>query len=29
MNDHRCMRDIDPADVAEIAQRILLQAAHP
>ena len=24
MNDHRCMRDIDPAYVAEIAQRLLV-----
>src|SRR5437868_4259937 len=28
MNDHRCMRDIDPSYVAEIAQRILLQTAQ-
>ena len=24
MNDHRCMRDIDPAYVAEVAQRLLV-----
>jgi heptosyltransferase-2 len=24
MNDHRCMRDIDAAHVAEIAQRLLV-----
>ena len=28
MNDHRCMRDIAAADVVEIAQRVLQQAAH-
>jgi heptosyltransferase-2 len=27
MNDHRCMRDIPAADVAEIAQRVLSEAA--
>jgi heptosyltransferase-2 len=27
MNDHRCMRDIAAADVAEIAQRVLSEAA--
>ena len=27
MNDHRCMRDIAAADVVEIAQRVLSEAA--
>ena len=27
MNDHRCMRDIPAADVAEIAERVLAQAS--
>jgi heptosyltransferase II len=26
MNDHRCMRDIPPSDVVEIAQRVLVKA---
>jgi heptosyltransferase-2 len=26
MNDHRCMRDIPPSDVADIAQRVLAEA---
>ena len=26
MNDHRCMRDIEAAEVADIAQRVLAQA---
>ena len=26
MNDHRCMRDIDASDVAEIAQRLLVES---
>jgi heptosyltransferase-2 len=29
MNDHRCMRDIDPTYVAELAQSVLVQTAHP
>jgi heptosyltransferase-2 len=29
MNDHRCMRDIDASDVADIAQGILQRATHP
>jgi heptosyltransferase-2 len=24
MNDHRCMRDIDPAYVADVAHRLLV-----
>ena len=27
MNDHRCMRDIPPSEVAEIAERVLSEAA--
>jgi heptosyltransferase-2 len=27
MNDHRCMRDIAAAEVADIAQRVLQEAA--
>jgi hypothetical protein len=26
MNDHRCMRDIPPADVVETVQRVLSEA---
>ena len=29
MNDHRCMRDISASDVADIAQRVLREAAKP
>jgi heptosyltransferase-2 len=29
MNDHRCMRDIPPTDVADIAERILSEAKVP